>query len=33
MTRTSTSVSFPGSAGDDLAARLDLPEEPVKFSV
>ena len=34
MTRTSTSVSFPGSAGDDLAARLDLPEgEPVAFAL
>lgn len=34
MTRTSTSVSFPGSAGDDLAARLDLPEgEPVAFGL
>lgn len=34
MTRTVTSVSFPGSAGDDLAARLDLPEgEPVAFAL
>jgi putative redox protein len=34
MTRTSTSVSFPGSAGDDLAARLDLPDgEPVAFAL
>jgi putative redox protein len=34
VTRTSTSVSFPGSAGDELAARLDLPEgEPVAFAL
>ena len=34
MTRTSLQVSFPGSAGDDLAARLDLPEgEPVAFAL
>lgn len=34
MTRTSTSVSFPGSAGDELAARLDLPQgEPVAFAL
>jgi len=34
MTRTSTSVSFPGSGGDDLAARLDLPDhEPVAFAL
>ena len=34
MTRTSLRVSFPGSAGDDLAARLDLPGgEPVAFAL
>ena len=34
MTRTSISVSFPGSGGDDLAARLDLPDhEPVAFAL
>lgn len=34
MTRTSLQVSFPGSAGDDLAARLDLPEgEPHAFAL